>query len=113
MRLRRRARFVHECDLNVPWRHELRLEDRVADQPPRSYPFCVQGHAPCPSEEVGGPEGDLLRREAWLSWEAMEELEDLAGMLKAVVQGGRHELLDEQRREAMRDILERMRVRED
>lgn len=113
LRLRRRARFVYEYDLNVPWRHELRLEDRVARAPRRSYPFCVQGHAPCPPEEVGGPEGYQVRREAWLSCEAMEDLDDLAEMLKAVVLDGRHELLDEERREAMRDILERMRVREE
>ena len=30
LKLRRRARFVYEYDLNVPWRHELRLEDRHA-----------------------------------------------------------------------------------
>ena len=113
LKLRRRARFVYEYDLNVPWRHELRLEDRVARAPQRSYPFCVQGHAPCPPEEVGGPEGYQVRREAWLSYEAMEDLEDLAGMLKAVVLDGRHELLDEPRREVMRDILDRMRVREE
>ena len=103
LKLCRRARFVYEYDLNVPWRHELRLEDRVARAPQRSYPFCVQGHAPCLPEEVGGPESYQGRREAWMSYEAMEDLEDLAGMLKAVVLDGRHELLDEQRREVMRD----------
>ena len=113
LRLRRRARLVYEHDLNVPWRHELRLEDRVEPRLGRSHPFCVQGHAPCPPEEVGGPEGCQVRREAWLSCEAMEDLEDLAEMLKAIVLDGRHELLDEQRREAMRDLLDRMRVREE
>ena len=113
LRLRRRARFVYEYDLNIPWRHELRLEDRVACEPRRSYPFCVQGHAPCPPEEVGGPEGYQVRREAWLSWEAMEDLSELAEMLKAVVLDGRHEFLDEERREAMRDLLDRMREREE
>ena len=111
--LRRRARFVYEYDLNVPWRHELRLEDRVACEPRRSYPFCAGGHAPCPPEEVGGPAGYQARREAWLSCEAMEDLADLAEILRAVVLEGQHERLDEETAEAMRDILERMRVREE
>lgn len=114
LRLRRQARFVYEYDLNVPWRHELRLEDRFERHSGRSYPFCVQGHAPCPPEEVGGPEGYQVRREAWLSCEAMEDLEDLAGMLKAIVLEGRHELLQEEETvEEMRDILDRIRVREE
>ena len=113
LRLRRRARFVYEYDLNVPWRHELRLEDRVERHSGRSYPFCVQGHAPCPPEEVGGPEGYQVRRDAWLSCEAMEDLADLAEILRAVVLEGQHERLDKETTEAMRDILERMRVREE
>ena len=113
LRLRRRARFVYEYDLNIPWRHELRLEDRVERHSGRGYPFCVQGHAPCPPEEVGGPEGYQVRREAWLSCEAMEDLSELAEILKVVVLEGRHEFLDEETREAMRDILERMRMREE
>ncbi len=84
LRLRRRAWFVHESDLNLPWRHELHLEDCVERHSGRSYPFCVQGHAPCPPEEVGGPEGYQARREAWLSWEAMEDLSELA----KIAQGG-------------------------
>ena len=30
LRLRKGARFIYEYDLNIPWRHEVRIEDRLA-----------------------------------------------------------------------------------
>lgn len=28
-RLRKAARLIYEYDLNIPWRHEVRIEDRL------------------------------------------------------------------------------------
>ncbi len=36
LRLRKGARFMYEYDLNIPWRHEVRIED----QPPRETGKC-------------------------------------------------------------------------
>jgi Plasmid pRiA4b ORF-3-like protein len=43
LRLRKEARFAYEYDLNVPWRHEIRLEDRSEPVPERAHPYCVDG----------------------------------------------------------------------
>ena len=33
LRLRNGARFIYEYDLNIPWRHEVRIEDRLGRKP--------------------------------------------------------------------------------
>jgi hypothetical protein len=38
LRLRRGARFTHEYDLNIPWRHELRVEDHLSVEPAKTHP---------------------------------------------------------------------------
>ena len=47
LKLRRGARFTHEYDLNIPWRHEVRIEENRLDAAPgKAYPTCaivVQG----------------------------------------------------------------------
>ena len=67
LRLRKGARFAYEYDLNIPWRHEIRLEERLEPVAKRAYPFCVEGHEACPPEDCGGPSGFVARRDAWLS----------------------------------------------
>jgi hypothetical protein len=52
--LRKGARFSYEYDLNIPWEHEARLEDRLQMQPLRQYPYCVDGHGACPPEIAVG-----------------------------------------------------------
>ena len=52
LRLRKGARFAYEYDLNVPWRHEIRLEEYLGPISERSYPFCVDGHEACPPERL-------------------------------------------------------------
>jgi hypothetical protein len=59
LRLRRGARFIYESDLNIPWKHEVRIEDHIAVKPGKTYPRCTGGVGACPSEDCGGPEGYL------------------------------------------------------
>ena len=33
LRLRQGARFLYEYDLNIPWRHEVRIEEHLTAQP--------------------------------------------------------------------------------
>ena len=111
LKLRRRARFVYEYDGNVPWCHELRLEDRVERRPRRHYPLCVDGHEACPPEDIGGVEGYQVRRDAWMSWDSMEDLRDLLEIIRTIDEERPVSLSDDQADE-MQDILDRMQMRE-
>ena len=58
LKLRRGARFTYEYDLNIPWRHEVRIEEnRLEAAPGKAYPTCVAGDGACPPEDCGGPWG--------------------------------------------------------
>src|SRR3954453_21354291 len=91
LRLRTGARFTYEYDLNIPWRHEVRLEP-VAGQ---AYPTCIAGHAACPPEDCGGPAGYHVRRDAWRSLDALEDIHTMADIVEQVVLERRPEVLDE------------------
>ena len=43
LQLRRGARFTCEYDLNIPWRHGLRVGGHLAAEPGQAYPRCGQG----------------------------------------------------------------------
>jgi hypothetical protein len=51
LRLRKGARFIYEYDLNIPWRHEVRIEDRLATVAGKTYPICAAGDGACPPED--------------------------------------------------------------
>ena len=92
----------------------MRLEDRLPVQPRRHYPYCVDGHGSCPPEDCGGSAGFLERRDASYSCEAFDDLARMADFLNEVVVKERFELRrDTDLMEEMRDVLERMRMRED
>src|SRR5208282_2929716 len=38
LRFRKGARFTYEYDLNIPWRHEVRIEDRLPLDVRKTYP---------------------------------------------------------------------------
>ena len=54
--LRKGARFAYEYDLNIPWRHEVRIENRMEPEGGKAYPVCIGGAGACPPEDCGGPE---------------------------------------------------------
>lgn len=37
------ARFTYEYDLNIPWHHEVGVEDYIAAEPDKIYPRCTGG----------------------------------------------------------------------
>ena len=41
LRFRKGARFIYEYDLNIPWRHEVRIEDRLPQEVRKTYPLCT------------------------------------------------------------------------
>ena len=57
LRLRKGARFTYEYDLNIPWRHEIRIESQSGTDKGKTYPVCTGGGGACPLEDCGGPAG--------------------------------------------------------
>src|SRR5215472_4818987 len=51
LQLRKGARFTYEYDLNICWRHEIRVENQLEQDPQKIYPVCVDGHGACPPED--------------------------------------------------------------
>ncbi|MBP1847242.1 hypothetical protein J2046_005526 [Rhizobium petrolearium] len=51
LKLRKGRRFLYEYDLNIPWEHEFRLEERQPVTPGAHYPACMGGDGACPQED--------------------------------------------------------------
>lgn len=56
LKLRKGSRFLYEYDLNIPWEHEIRLEESIASKPRTRYPGCIGGEGTSAPEDCGGPE---------------------------------------------------------
>ncbi|RUU72603.1 plasmid pRiA4b ORF-3 family protein [Mesorhizobium sp. M7A.F.Ca.MR.362.00.0.0] len=85
LQLRKGSRFLYEYDLNTPWEHEVRLEERRPVKHGAHYPACTGGESNCPPEDCGGPG-------AWM-WQRDEALgpdlhEDLATALEFITEIG-------------------------
>ena len=114
LKLRRGARFTYEYDLNIPWRHEVRIEESRLDAVPgKAYPTCVAGDCACPPEDCGGPGDFMAGRNAMLSLDAMEDIGVMAEIIGQVVLERRTELLeDEDTRWRLEGAVERSKARE-
>jgi len=115
LRFRKGARLIYEYDLNIPWRHEVRIEDRLEREARKTYPVCTGGDGACPPEDCGGPESFMDHRDDWLSFEAFEDLDTMVEVLQDVVRKDESEkiALDEETRWRLEDAVERARARED
>jgi Plasmid pRiA4b ORF-3-like protein len=113
LKLRKRARFAYEYDLNIPWRHEIRIENRVEPENGKAYPVCIGGNGACPPEDCGGPEAYLAGLGDMVSMAALEDLDTMAEIIGQVVLERRAELLDdEEPRWRLEHAVERSRARE-
>jgi hypothetical protein len=107
-RLRTGSRFAYEYDLNVPWRHEVRVEQQVELEAGRPGPLCLDGHGDCPAEDSGGPAGHLARQH-----EAMDDLDTMTEVLKEVLRTRTTTVLDDpDTRWEFEAVLECMQERE-
>ena len=61
LRLRKRVRFAYEYDLNIPWRHEVRIEDHLPAELGKAHPRCIGGSGACPPEDCRGPVGFMAQ----------------------------------------------------
>ena len=113
LRLRKGARFLYEYDLNIPWRHEVRIEGRLGPEAGKAYPVCTGGNGACPPEDCGGPAGFMAGRNGVLSLDALKDLDTMAKIIGEVVLERRIELLDdEDTRWRLEQALERSKTRE-
>ncbi|MBV8613489.1 MAG: plasmid pRiA4b ORF-3 family protein [Acetobacteraceae bacterium] len=113
LRLRRGTRFTYEYDLNIPWRHELRVENHLAAEPGQAYPRCIGGSGACPPEDCGGPEGYMAGLDETVSLSALEDLDTMVEVLRTVVLERRPEALDaDETRWRLEGAVARSRARE-
>src|SRR3954447_201035 len=85
LQLRKGARFAYEYDLNIPWRHEVRIENRMEPEGGNVHPVCVGGSGACPPEDCGGPEAYLARLNATVSMAALDDLDTMVEIIGQVV----------------------------
>lgn len=113
LRLRKGARFAYEYDLNIPWRHEVRIEDHLPVEPGKAHPRCIGGNGACPPEDCGGPAGFMAGRDATLSLDALEDMDTMAEIIGQVVLERRTDLLnDGDTHWRLEQAVERTRARE-
>src|SRR6201996_567620 len=114
LRFRKGARFVYEYDLNIPWRHEVRIEDRLEPEAGKTYPLCTDGGGACPPEDCGGPESFMDHRDDRFSFDALEDLDTMVEVLQQVAlkDGSEAVALDQEARWRLEDALERAKARE-
>lgn len=113
LKLPKGARFVYEYDLNIPWSHEVRVEDKLEPEPGRPYPQCIGGGGHCPPEECAGLAGFMDNRDALISLRSFEDLQIMVGIARKVLLEERPEILrDEETRWELEGALERSRARE-
>ena len=113
LRLHRGARFTYEYDLNIPWRHELRVESHLAAEPGKACPRCTGGGGACPPEDCGGPEGYMAGWDEAVSLSALQDLDTIVEVLRAAVLERRPELLDDgETRWRLESAVARSRARE-
>jgi len=113
LQLRKGTRFIYEYDLNIPWRHEARIEDRLEPEADKAYPVCTGGGGSCPPEDCGGPADFMSHRDEMLSLDALEDLGTMAGIISQVARERRPEILDDdETRWRLERALERSQARE-
>jgi hypothetical protein len=113
LRLRKGARFTYEYDLNIPWRHEIRIENWLEPEMGKGHPVCIAGGGACPPEDCGGPAGFISGRNAMLSLDSLEDLDTMAEIIGEVVLERRIELLDDDdTRWRLERAVERSKARE-
>jgi hypothetical protein len=115
LRLRKGARFIYEYDLNIPWRHEVRIEDRLEPDTRKIYPVCTAGDGACLPEDCGGPESFMDHRDDRFSFDALENLDTMVEVFQQVAlkDGSETMALDQETRWRLEDALERAKAREE
>jgi hypothetical protein len=115
LQLRKGARFICEYDLNIPWCHEVRIEDRLEPDASKTYPVCTAGDGACPPEDCSGPERFMDHRHDRFSFDALEDLDTMVEVFQQVAlkDGSETMALDQETRRRLEDAVERAKAREE
>jgi hypothetical protein len=113
LKLGKGTRFVYEYDLNTPWRHEVRIEERQQPEAGKAYPTCIGGEGACPPEDCGGPAHFMDHRHDMLSLDGRDDLHAMAEIVGQVVLERRPEVLDDdETRWRLEQAVDRSQARE-
>lgn len=112
LKLRNGSRFLYEYDLNIPWEHEVRLEERRSPKPGTHYPFCIRGDGNCPSEDSGGPDAWMRQRDEALGLELDDDLATALEFIEEINDAQSLAVLDDPDRAGdLRELLFRIEER--
>jgi hypothetical protein len=113
LRLRVGSKLRYSYDMRDFWRHEVRVEDKLAAVAGTEYPLCLAGEQPCPVEDSGGPLGWRERRRDTVGFESLEDMDEIGDVLSTVAeQRGLAVLDDPEARERFEAAVDRMQERE-
>ena len=94
--LRRGTRFTYEYDLNIPWRHEIRIEETQPDtKQAKALPRCIAGDGACPPEDCGCPESFMTACDGRFLLDALEDLDTMMEIFQRVVAGDGSDILSD------------------
>ncbi len=111
--LRKNEKFHYFYDLNVNWRHELRIECIDVAGDGKSLPSCIGGANNCPPEDCGGVEGYLIRRDEAQGYDAFWDMGTITDFLQGILDYcDKLKLPDENRLEELELVMDRMNARE-
>ncbi|WP_274630962.1 IS1096 element passenger TnpR family protein [Arvimicrobium flavum] len=114
LKLRKGSRFLYEYDLNVPWGHEVRLEERRAAKPRTLYPCCIGGDGNCPPEGSGGAESWMHRKDEAFGLETDEDVMTALALIQEISDTRSLAIFDDpDRAEELQELLFRIESRED
>lgn len=109
LKLRTGSRLLYEYDLNVPWDHEVRLEERTAAKPQTHYPCCIGGACTCPPEDSGGPEAWIRQEDEAFGLGLDEDLASALEFIKDISDTRSFAILDDpDRADEFRELLSRI-----
>jgi len=112
LRLRKGSRFLYEYDLNIPWRHEVRIEDRLVPQRKTDHPQCVAGAGHCPPEDCEDPAGFTGRGDDLLTRDVLEDLGTMIDILGPVIEHRFDHLNNDETRWRLEQAIDRTQERE-
>lgn len=112
LKLRTGSRFLYEYDLNVPWEHEVRLEEQAVANPQALYPCCIGGAGSCPPEDSGGPEAWIRQEDEAFGLGLDEDLARAMEFIKDISDTRSFAILDDpDRADEFRELLFRINKR--
>lgn len=95
LKLRPRTRFAYEYNLNIPWAHELRIEDVMEPRAGTNYAVCSDGSGNCPPEDCNGPAECVRLRGGIRAEGALHDFHTLLAFFSEITGSGGFDICDD------------------